>query len=103
MDKHIYEEPEATIFRNAKIVIGRTEKTPAFIPKLGLPYYHINCPAGLSVEDIKPVMAGKKIEKIGFSIQIPHKIGIVNQATGESMYRLAVEILLKLSSNILLK
>ncbi len=98
VDKHIYEEPEATIFRNAKIVIGRTEKTPAFIPKLGLPYYHINCPAILSVEDIKPVMAGKKIEKIGFSIQIPHKIGIVNQATGESMYRLAVEILLKLSS-----
>jgi FkbM family methyltransferase len=98
VDKHIYEEPEATIFKNARVITGRTEKTPAFIPKLGLPYHHISCPAILSVEDVKDVPADRKIEKIGFSIQIPHKIGIVNQATGEAMYQLATSMLVNLSS-----
>ncbi|MCK5605680.1 polysaccharide pyruvyl transferase family protein, partial [Candidatus Pacearchaeota archaeon] len=98
VDKHIYEEPEATIFKNARVIIGRTEKTPAFIPRLGLPYYHLNCPAILSVKEVKDVPADKKIEKIGFSIQIPHDRGIPNQSTGDSMYQLATSILLELSS-----
>lgn len=98
VDKYIYEEPEAIIFKNARVITGRTKKTPAFIPKLGLPYHHINCPAILSVKDVKDVPAGRKIERIGFSIQIPHNIGIANQATGEAMYQLATSILVNLSS-----
>ena len=98
VDKHIYQEPEATIFKNARVITGRTKKIPTFIPELGLPYYHINCPAILSVENIKGVPAGKKIERIGFSIQIPHEKGIVNQATGEAMYQLATSILLNMPS-----
>jgi len=98
VDKYIYEEPEATIFKNARVITGRTEKTPAFIPNLGLPYHHINCPAILSVKNVKDVPADRKIKRIGFSIQIPHNIGIANQATGESMYQLAISILVNLSS-----
>jgi len=98
VDKYIYEEPEATIFKKARVITGKTKKTPALIPELGLPYYHINCPAILSVENVKDVPVDRKIERIGFSIQIPHEMGIVNQATGDVMYQLATNILLNLSS-----
>lgn len=96
--QYILQEPEKTIFMNAKIITGRTKKVPSLIHELKLPYHHINCPALLSVESVKNIQPDKKIEKIGFSIQIPHEIGIVNQATGKSMYTLAVELLDELSS-----
>ena len=93
VEKYIYQEPEATIFKNAGVIIGRTAKTPRFIPELKLPYHHLNCPSILAVETVKDIPADKKIERIGFSIQIPHQIGISNQATGEPMYKLALELL----------
>jgi predicted O-methyltransferase YrrM len=95
--KFIYEEPEATIFRNARVIVGRTRKTPAFIPEMGLPYHHLNCPALLSVKNVKTVPEGKQIERIGFSIQLPHEVGILNHCCSESMYHLAVTTLLHLS------
>ncbi len=94
---YIYEEPEATIFKNAQIIIGRTRKTPKFIPDLNLPYYHINCPSILSVDNVKNIPLKKTIEKIVFSIQLPHEIGIPNQCCDKSMYELAVSILCELS------
>jgi MoaA/NifB/PqqE/SkfB family radical SAM enzyme len=94
----ILQEPEKTIFKHAKVITGRTKKVPSLIHELKLPYHHINCPALLSVESVKNIEPDKKIEKIGFSIQIPHEIGIVNQATGKSMYALAVELLIELSA-----
>ena len=41
---YISQEPEATIFRKARIVTGRTAKTPEFIQTAGIPYHHINLP-----------------------------------------------------------
>ncbi|MHC4644170.1 MAG: glycosyltransferase [Planctomycetota bacterium] len=97
VDKNISQEPEATVFRNARIITGRTEKKPGFITQLGLPYYHINCPAMLSVEQTKAVPAGKGVETIGFSIQLPHRVGVVNHSCDASMYKLAAHTLLELS------
>ncbi len=94
---HVLQEPEATIFRKARIVIGRTEKTPAFVRQTGVRYVHLNCPAILSVPEVKSVPPGKRIERIGFSIQLPHEIGIVNQACAATHYELAVAILRDLS------
>lgn len=96
--KYIYEEPEATIFRNAKIIIGRTRKTPDFIHELSLPYHHLNCPALLSVKNVKTVPDGKQIERIGFSIQLPHEIGVLNHSCSEKMYQMAVTILFRMSA-----
>lgn len=95
--KYIYEEPEATIFKNARIITGRTKKVPRFIPELNLPYYHINCPAILSVPDIKKIQPYNKITKIGFSIQLPHGLGIPNQCCAEAMYNIAVNAAIELS------
>jgi hypothetical protein len=75
-------EPEATIFKKARIITGRTAKHPPFMDQTGTPYVHLNCPALLSVKQVKSVPAGKKIERIGFSIQLPHDVGIPNQSTG---------------------
>ncbi|MBW7990851.1 MAG: glycosyltransferase [Planctomycetes bacterium] len=96
--KSICQEPEATIFKNARVITGRTEKKPSFITELGLPYHHINCPAMLSVENVKDFPAQKAIETIGFSIQLPHRVGIVNQSCEAKMYQLAAHTLLELSS-----
>ncbi len=96
--EHIAQEPEASIFRHARILIGRTEKFPDFIRTAGLNYHHVNCPALLSVSEVKEIPAGKKIERIGFSIQLPATLGgIVNQACGETSYQLALEALYSLS------
>lgn len=97
--QYILQEPEKTIFQNAKIITGRTRKVPSLIHELHLPYHHINCPALLSVENVKKIEDSKTIRKIGFSIQIPHEMGIINQATGSSMFKLALEILLELSND----
>lgn len=97
VEKYINEEPEATIFKNAKVIIGRTKKTPKFISNLNLPYYHINCPSILSVDKVKIVPPDKTIEKIVFSIQLPHEIGITNQCCDKSMHELALCILRELS------
>lgn len=97
VEKYINEEPEATIFKNAKVIIGRTKKTPKFISNLNLPYYHINCPSILSVDKVKIVPPDRTIEKIAFSIQLPHEIGITNQCCDKSMHELALSILRELS------
>src|SRR6185295_15955660 len=55
---HVLTEPEATIFRKARSVIGRTAKTPAFVLQTGVPYVHLNCPAILSVAEVKTIPAG---------------------------------------------
>ena len=96
---HILKEPEATIFRNARIIIGRTAKTPEFIPALGLQYLHLNCPALLSVKQVKNVLAGKRLEKIGFSIQLPQGVGLMNQVCAPGTTKLALDILRDLSAN----
>ncbi|HXB58412.1 MAG TPA: methyltransferase domain-containing protein, partial [Candidatus Acidoferrales bacterium] len=95
---HISKEPEATIFRKARVVIGRTNKRPDFIGSNGITYHHVNCPALLSVPEVKAVTPGKKIERIGFSIQLPPSLGgIVNQLCAEATYKLAVAALTDLS------
>ncbi|MHC4555826.1 MAG: glycosyltransferase [Planctomycetota bacterium] len=96
VDKNISQEPEATVFRNARVITGRTEKKSNFIAELGLPYHHINCPAMLSVENVKDIPDNKSIETIGFSIQLPHRVGVVNHCCDASMYKLAAHTLLEL-------
>ena len=98
VDKCINQEPEATIFKNARIITGRTEKKPNFITEHGLPYYHINCPAMLSVEQVKDVPSDKKVQTIGFSIQLPHHENVVNHCCAGSMYKLAAHSLIELFS-----
>jgi ADP-heptose:LPS heptosyltransferase/predicted O-methyltransferase YrrM len=93
VDKHIYEEPELTIFKNAKIITSRTKKAPKIINKLGLSFHHINCPAILSVPEVKEIPENKKIERVAFSIQLPKEFGVSNQACSNEMYLLAIEIL----------
>jgi len=93
VDNHIRVKPEATIFRNAKVIIGRTEKKPAFISENNLTYYHINCPAILSVNKVKDIHLQKKIKTIAFSIQLPHNIGISNHCCSGEIYKLSIDVL----------
>jgi FkbM family methyltransferase len=93
---HISEEPEATIFRKARVVLGRTAKAPEFIRAAGIPYLHVNCPAILSVPEVKKIASGHKIKRIGFSIQLPHDVGLPNHSCAPEQYKLAVEILCEL-------
>jgi len=93
VDKYIRLEPAATIFKNARVITGRTRKKPNFITDHNLPYHHIHCPAILSVPDVKHVPEDKQIEKIAFSIQLPHRIGISNHACTTAMHRLSMQIL----------
>ena len=95
--RHIGQEPEATIFRKARLVTGRTAKTPDFIQAAGIPYHHINCPAILSVPAVKPVAAGRRVERLGFSIQLPHGDGLPNHSCGRRQYELAVSVLRQLA------
>jgi len=94
---HIAGEPEATVFRNARIVTGRTARTPEFIRAKRIQYHHIHCPAILSVPTVKEILPGKKIERIGFSIQLPQGEGISNHACAAELYDLSVQILRELS------
>lgn len=97
VEKHCSGEPEATIFRSARFITGRTEKTPEFLKTTGTPYAHIGCPSLLSVERVKDVPEGARVRRIGFSIQLPHDEGIVNQATGRACSELAIETMLRLA------
>ncbi len=95
---HISDEPEAAIFRKARVVIGRTKKHPDFIKSNGITYHHVNCPALLSVPEVKVIIPSKKIERVGFSIQLPPSLGgLVNQSCAEATYELAVAVLTDLS------
>ena len=87
--QHIRREPEATIFAKARVIIGRTARTPDFFSAMGLRYIHLNCPAILSVPRVKEVPKGRRIERIGFSIQLPEETGLVNQSCPASQARLA--------------
>ncbi len=91
--QHIQEEPEATIFKKARMIIGRTKKTPALIQETSIPYVRLNCPAILSVPEVKEVAAGKRIERIGFSIQLPPGEGLVNHSCASRQYELAISVL----------
>src|ERR1043166_3182733 len=95
--QHVSMEPEATLFHHARIIAGRTARTPAFLRARKLPYVHVNCPAILSVPEVKPVPAGRKIERIGFSIQLPHGQGLVNHSCALRQSQLAMELLFELS------
>ena len=95
--EHVLAQPEAAIFRQARIIIGRTAKRPGFIAQAGAPYVHLNCPALLSVPEVKLVEPGRKIRRIGFSIQLPHDMGIVNQTCDPGVHRLACRIMLNLA------
>jgi len=97
--KHITEEPELTIFKNAKVITGRTRKTPDFITQNNLPYHYINCPAILSVPEVKEYPEGKKIKRIAFSIQLPKEIGVSNHHCAKEMYLLAIELIPELYSD----
>ena len=97
VEQHCLEEPEATIFKKARIVIGRTSKAPGFIKDSVGSYMHLNCPAILSVPSVRTVAAGKKIERIGFSIQLPHGQGLVNHSCATAQFALAIEVLHELS------
>ncbi|MDR3627553.1 MAG: polysaccharide pyruvyl transferase family protein, partial [Ignavibacteriaceae bacterium] len=96
VDSHIKEEPELTIFKNAKIITGRTNKRPQLINDLGLSYKYINCPAILSVNNVKSIPEDKKIEKIAFSIQLPHGTGVPNHSCSASMYEMSIVLLSEL-------
>jgi|GEM_PF-1671259 len=95
--EHISQEPEATIFRKARLVTGRTAKAPEFLKTEKIAYHHINCPAMLSVPAVKQIPAGKQIERIGFSIQLPHGDGVPNHTCAVEMYDLSVQVLRELS------
>jgi len=97
VDQYISQQPEATIFKNARLITGRTAKTPEFMTHLGIEYHHINCPAILSVDRVKSIISDKQIEKIAFSIQLPHEQGIINHTCEASLYELAVTTLLDLN------
>ena len=94
---HVGGEPEATIFKHARVITGRTAKTPEFIRANGIPYFHINCPAILSVPEVKSIPAGRKIERIGFSIQLPHGEGLVNHSCAREQFELATAVLTDLA------
>lgn len=85
------------VFRRAKVVTGRTRKHPAALDRLGVDYRHIHCPAILSVPEVKDVPVGKKVERILFSIQVPHGHGVPNHASGGAMFDLSVRTLQRLS------
>ncbi|MGA1869476.1 MAG: glycosyltransferase family 9 protein [bacterium] len=93
VDRFIRTEPERTIFKNARIIIGRTQKTPDLIKAMDVPYHYINCPAILSVKDVKQIPPGKVLRRIGFSIQLPPNEGITNHTCSGAMYALAIEAL----------
>ena len=93
VEKHISQEPEATIFRKARVILGRTEKTPEFVKAAGIPYVHINCPAILSVPEVKKIAPGHKLKRIGFSIQLPSGEGLANQSCAREQYELALAVL----------
>ena len=93
VEQHIGQDPEATIFRKARLIIGRTGKTPEFIRAAALPYHHLNCPAILSVPAVKDISPGRQVKRIGFSIQIPPGEGLANHSCAREMYDLAVAIL----------
>ncbi|MCC5823302.1 MAG: FkbM family methyltransferase [Phycisphaerales bacterium] len=97
VEKHCRMDPEATIFANARLITGRTEKKPAFLESLGTPYVRLPCPSVLSVERVKEVATGATVRRIGFSIQLPHEHGIVNQSTGVDASDLAIETMLRLA------
>lgn len=97
VEKHCTQEPEATVFAHARLITGRTEKRPAFLESLGTPYVHLPCPSVLSVERVREVAPGSKVRRIGFSIQLPHERGIVNQATGPAAVELATQTMLRLA------
>ena len=98
VERYISQEPEATIFINARIITSRTRKAPQFIFNLNLPFHHINCPALLSVPSVKDVPPGKKISRIGLSIQLPHEQGILNHCCSRANYDLSLKILLSLKT-----
>lgn len=96
--EHISQEPEASIFRNARLAIGRTNRKPDFIQSAGIHYLRLNCPAILSVPEVKTIVPGQRIRRIGFSIQLPPSCGgLINQSCSEQMYALALEVLRDLS------
>ncbi len=97
VDRHCREDPESTVFRDACFITGRTAKTPDFIASLGTPYAHIPCPSLLSVDSCKPVPCGRRARRLGFSIQLPHRLGIVNHATGVEASALAESTMLRLA------
>ncbi len=97
VEKHCTQEPEATIFANARLITGRTEKKPWFLESLGTPYVHLPCPSILGANGVKEVAPGAEVRRIGFSIQLPHERGIVNQATGATEVELATETMLHLA------
>ncbi len=96
VEEHIRREPEATVFKHARIITGRTEKRPSFITEHGLPYHHVSCPAILSVESVKNIPVQANIRTIAFSIQLPHGVGVPNHCCNASMYKLAAHTLLEL-------
>jgi ADP-heptose:LPS heptosyltransferase/glycosyltransferase involved in cell wall biosynthesis/chemotaxis methyl-accepting protein methylase/Tfp pilus assembly protein PilF len=95
--EHIVQEPETSIFRRVNIITGRTHKHPPYIEQVRAPFVRLNCPALLSVKNIKEIPPGKKIERIGFSIQLPHETGILNQSTGKGVSELNLQILFDLA------
>lgn len=95
----IEREPIATLFRQARIVTGRTARHPAWMDRNGVPYRHLNCPAILSVPAVRSVPPGQRIRRALFSIQLPHEGGTPNQSTGRAMFELAAQALGELRSH----
>ncbi len=95
----IEREPIATLFRQARIVTGRTARHPAWMDRNGAPYRHLNCPAILSVPAVRSVPPGQRIRRALFSIQLPHEGGTPNQSTGRAMFELAAQALGELRSH----
>lgn len=97
---YINEEPEKTIFQNARIIVGRTKKKPSLMDELNLSYFHLNCPSILSVKNVKTISNEQKIKSIVFSIQLPQELGgITNHTCALPMYELSIELLKELQKN----
>lgn len=84
------------VFRRARLVTGRTRRHPVLLDQLGVNYHHVLCPAILSVHEVKDIAPGKALEKILFSIQLPHGMGIPNHASGGAMFDLACRAIIRL-------
>lgn len=97
VEEHCKSEPESTVFRNARLITGRTERVPEFIASLGTAYSNIACPSLLSVAECKMPPRGHSVRSIGFSVQLPHEDGVVNQATDAEAADLAIRTMLELA------
>jgi len=76
---HCSLEPEATVFRDARLIVGRTDRRPDFLRDLGTPYEHLPCPSVLGIPTVRtPANRPDGRRRVACSIQRPAELGLVN-------------------------